>query len=36
VKECDLCRGGKDFALVDFIGSLVDQLVTPMDPIPTN
>ena len=28
MRECDLCRGGKGFALVDFIGSLVDQLVT--------
>jgi hypothetical protein len=36
VKGCSLRRGDKGFALVDFIGSLVDQLVTPMDPIPTN
>ena len=36
MEECDLCRGNQGFALVDFIGSLVDQLVTPIDPIPTN
>jgi hypothetical protein len=36
MKEGGLRRGDKGFALLDFIGILVDQLVTPMDPIPTN
>ena len=36
VKEGGLSRCDKGFALMDFIGLLADELVTPMAPIPTS